>query len=371
MISSSPRLRRATILVLFIVATFNNGFVFLYCNALSLILPQKNTKVWMLGNRNTSMEYERDRFIEEANKKNIDFSVVHSNEFHSVVSGPGSGDHDRGSILYNEDIVPLPDVLLARTGSGTGPASINLLRQFERLNVPTLPTSASIVASMDKMYANQILAQAGLPIPKTMLARLPDTKAELVDKVIGFPCVLKVVSGSLGKGVHLCHTKKEFVNLSEMMCSVVNRSTLPISILIQEFVSFSEGRDLRVMVVGDRVVGAMQRTATDGDFKANVSRGGEAKAFPVDYDMEKLALDVAKTLDMDIAGVDLLFHPDGYKVCEANSAPGFKGFEEALQVNIPEIMLDYVAFRAKADARWPSSAVHNSFNNVQDPLLAK
>eukprot|EP00957_Ditylum_brightwellii_P195360 14884599-Ditylum_brightwellii.AAC.1 len=67
--------------------------------------------------------------------------------------------------------------------------------------------------------------------------------------------------------------------------------------------------------------------------------------------MEKLALDVAKTLDLDIAGIDLLFHPDGYKVCEANSAPGFKGFEDALQVNVPEMMLDYASFRAKADGR--------------------
>mmetsp|Transcript_17082 Transcript_17082/g.24210 ORF Transcript_17082/g.24210 Transcript_17082/m.24210 type:complete len:370 (+) Transcript_17082:251-1360(+) len=319
------------------------------CNALALIRPSVDTKVWMLGNRNTSMKYERDRFLEEAQKKSIDFTLVHSSEFHSVVSGPGA---DRDSIIYKDEAVSLPDVVLARTGSGTGTASINLLRQFERLNVPTLPNSASIEASKDKMYANQILAQAGLPIPKTMLARLPETSAELVQKVVGFPCVLKVVTGSLGKGVHLCHNAKEFENLSEMLCSVTNaNSANPLLMLIQEFVSFSEGRDLRVMVIGGRVVGAMQRTATDGDFKANVSRGGEAAAFPVDHEMEKLALDVAKTLDLDIAGIDLLFHPDGYKVCEANSAPGFKGFEAALQVNIPEMMLDYASFRAKADGR--------------------
>mmetsp|Transcript_14516 Transcript_14516/g.31524 ORF Transcript_14516/g.31524 Transcript_14516/m.31524 type:complete len:371 (+) Transcript_14516:214-1326(+) len=346
----------------FIVLLAASSTSVFFCHALSLIAPQRNTKVWMLGNRNTSMEYERDRFTEEANKRSIDFSVVHSNEFHSVVSGPGG---DRSTIVYNNDIVSLPDAVLARTGSGTGSASINLLRQLERLNVTTLPNSASIQASMNKMYANQILSQANIPIPKTMLAHLPETSSALVHRIIGFPCVLKVVSGSLGKGVHLCHTPKEFDDLSEMMCSVVNRSSLPIDIVVQEFVDFSAGRDIRVMVIGDRVVGAMQRTAIDGDFKANVSRGGEVTAFPIDRELEQLSLDVAKTLDMDIAGIDLLFHPDGYKVCEANSAPGFKGFEEALQVNVPSMMLDFVSFRAKADAGRASRVKTNKNRNVR------
>lgn len=196
-----------------------------------------------------------------------------------------------------------------------------------------------------QMYANQILAQKGIPIPKTMLARFP-CKAELVEKVVGFPCVLKVVTGSLGKGVHLCHTPKEFEELSELLSSINNN----MSMIIQEFISFSEGRDLRVFVVGGQVVGAMQRKSTDGNFKANVSRGGEATAFPVDHDMEKLAIEVAKSLDLDIAGIDLLFHPDGYKVCEANSSPGFKGFEAALGINIPQKIFEYARLRAKLEA---------------------
>ena len=293
-------------------------------------------KLWMLGNRLTTEMYERERFIEEADKYGIDFNLVHADEIDLIVSRD-----DRKSIRLCNNIVPLPDVLLARTGSGTGYFNLSVLRQFERLNVTTLPNSAAIEASKDKLYANQILAQAGLPIPKTLLTRFP-CKAELVEKQVGFPCVLKVITGSHGAGVYLCRTPKEFEDLSELISSLDSKT----SMIIQEYISHSEGRDLRVIVIGGRVVGAMQRTSTDGSFKANISRGGKGKAYDVDDQMELLAIQVAKILDLDIAGIDLLFHSDGYRICEANSAPGFKGFEEALGMNIPEKIFDYAKLRS-------------------------
>jgi len=289
----------------------------------------------MLGNRLTTEMYERERFIEEADKYGIDFSVVFADEIDLIVSRD-----DRKSIRYRNDIVALPDTLLARTGSGTGYFNLSVLRQFERLNVPTLPNSAAIEASKDKMYANQILAQAGLPIPKTMLTRFP-CKAELVEKQVGFPCVIKVVTGSHGAGVYLCENAKQFEDLSELISSLDFKN----SMIVQEYIQYSEGRDLRVIVIGGRVIGAMQRTSVDGSFKANISRGGQGEAYDVDDEMEMLSIQVAKVLDLDIAGVDLLFHPDGYRICEANSAPGFKGFEEALGINIPQKVFDYAKLR--------------------------
>ena len=290
----------------------------------------------MLGNRLTTEMYERERFIEEADKYGIDFSLVFADEIDLIVSRD-----DRKSIRFRNDIVALPDSILARTGSGTGYFNLSVLRQFERLNVPTLPNSASIEASKDKMYANQILAQAGLPIPKTMLTRFP-CKAELVEKVVGFPCVLKVVTGSHGKGVYLCENAKQFEDLSELVSSLDFKN----SMIVQEYVQYSEGRDLRVIVIGGRVVGAMLRQSTDGSFKANISRGGEGTPYAVDDQMELLAIQTAKVLDLDIAGVDLLFHSDGYRICEANSSPGFKGFEKALGINIPQKVFDYAKLRS-------------------------
>lgn len=292
-------------------------------------------KLWMLGNRLTTEMYERERFIEEAEKSGIDFTVAFADEIDLIVSRD-----DRKSIRYRNDVVSLPDALLARTGSGTGYFNLSVLRQFERLNVLTLPNSSSIEASKDKLYASQILAQAGLPIPKTMLTRFP-CKAETVGKQVGFPCVMKVVTGSHGAGVFLCEDAKQFEDLSELISSLDVKN----SMIIQEYIKESEGRDLRVIVIGGRVVGAMQRSSTDGSFKANISRGGQGKAYDVDDEMEMLAIQVAKVLDLDIAGVDLLFHSDGYRICEANSAPGFEGFEKALDINVPQKVFDYVKLR--------------------------
>lgn len=294
-------------------------------------------KFWMLSNRKSKETYETDRFIEESEKQSVDFSVVYADEIDLLVSRD-----DRKSIRYKNDIVSLPDVLLARTGSGTGAYNLSVLRQFERLNVPTLPNSDSIIAAKDKMYANQILAQAGLPIPKTMLTRFP-CKSDLVEKVVGFPCVLKVVTGSHGAGVYLCHTPKEFEDLSELISALDFKN----SMIVQEYVKFSEGRDLRVIVIGGKVVGAMERKSTDGSFKANISRGGEGSPYELDDKLEILAIQTAKVLDLDIAGVDLLFHEDGYRICEANSSPGFRGFETYLGINIPEKIFDYAKLRVK------------------------
>ena len=294
-------------------------------------------KLWMLGNRFTTEMYERERFVEESAIYDIDFSVVFADEIDLIVSRD-----DRKSIRFCNDIVALPDVLLARTGSGTGHFNLSVIRQFERLNVPTIPNSQAIEASKDKMYANQILAQAGLPIPKTMLTRFP-CKAELVNKVVGFPCVIKVVTGSHGAGVYLCETPKQFEDLSELISSLDFKN----SMIVQEYIKESEGRDLRVIVIGGRVVGAMQRKSTDGSFKANISRGGQGEAYDVDDELEMLSIQVAKTLDLDVAGVDLLFSGDGYRICEANSSPGFKGFEKALGINIPQKVFDYAKIRAK------------------------
>ncbi len=135
------------------------------------------------------------------------------------------------------------------------------------------------------MYANQILAQHGIPIPKTMLTRFP-SNPDLVEKQVGFPCVVKVVTGSHGAGVYLCENKKQFSDLSELISALDFKN----SMIVQEYVQHSEGRDLRVIVIGGRVIGAMLRQATDGSFKANISRGGKGVAYDIDEKMELLSM---------------------------------------------------------------------------------
>ncbi len=123
---------------------------------------------------------------------------------------------------------------------------------------------------------------------------------------------------------------------------MVENSNPKVNLIFQEFIKSSYGKDLRVFIVGGRVVGAMLRTASDGNFKSNYSRGGTVQKFEITPEIEWLVLEIARKLDLDIAGIDLLFDNNGYKICEVNSSPGFEGLELACEKNIALEIIQFV-----------------------------
>ena len=173
-----------------------------------------------------------------------------------------------------------------------------------------------------------------------MLAKFP-IESSLIQKHIGFPAVIKTLSGSQGSGVFLTQNKASLEDLMQLI-EATNPKT---NFIIQEFIKTSHGRDLRVLTVGGRVIGAMERFAKNGDFKANFSRGGEVKEFHITPELEWLTLEISRILNLDIAGIDLLFDENGFKICEVNSSPGFQGMEKASQKDIAEEIIKYVKFR--------------------------
>lgn len=291
--------------------------------------------IWYLR-KDYKLDHEAKRVVEEAKLADIPLKVVAPRDFDLVVTKD-----DRRSIRFKAGTVSLPDLVIPRTGSGTDYYTQSVLRHLERLHVPVLNNADSIDASMDKMYSTQILRQHNIPVPQTMLVRFP-VDASFVEKEIGFPCVIKVLSGSYGKGIHLVRDKSALEELMEFVSSLNS----PLNILIQEYVDFSPGVDVRVMVVGGKALGAMKRSSSDGDFRANISRGGTGEIYPLNDQLVFIATETAKVLNLDIAGVDLLIDENGYKVCEANSAPGFKGFEEYCGVNVAKKILNYAVFKS-------------------------
>ena len=279
--------------------------------------------------------YESARLREEARVLGIQLEAVAPQEIDLVVSRCG-----RRSIRRCGAEVELPDALLPRTGSGTDYFSLAILRQLEHLGVPVINPSAAIEAVKDKLYAHQLLAQRNLPIPRTMLVRFP-VNPELVAAQIGFPCVVKLLVGSYGEGIYLSRDPGSFRDLMELVSSLDRTQPL----ILQEYIATRPGEDLRVWVVGGRVLGAMRRRSTDGSFKANISRGGDGEPFPLNSAIEDLALASASAVNLEIAGVDLLFDGDGYSVCEVNSAPGFAGFEQATGLNVAREILEHCCSR--------------------------
>ena len=193
----------------------------------------------------------------------------------------------------------------------------------------------------DKLYSHQILAQNNLSIPHTMLVHFP-VDVELVAEQIGFPCMVKLLVSSYGEGVVLSRDAGSFRNLMELIASL----DLSQAVILQRYIGSRAGQDLRVWVIGGRVLGAMLRSSTDGSFKANITRGGEGQPYPLNPEIEQLAVRCAAALNLEIAGVDLLFDDDHYCVCEVNSAAGFSGFEAATGVNVARGILQHCLERA-------------------------
>ncbi len=296
-------------------------------------------RAWVLFTDDPKLQqagaYEVRRLTEVGAEKGIEISIYSPSQFDIVVTR-----EDEQSIIVDGQNVPLPEIFLPRMGSGTTYFALSLIRQFERLNVLTTNSSRAIETVKDKLYTHQILVQNNLPIPKTMLAKYP-VDVSFVEQYLGFPVVVKTLSGSLGKGVFLSENKQSFLDLMELIGQV----NPTYNIIFQEFIAGSRGRDVRVIVVGGRVIGAMERIAGGDSFKANFSRGGSVKPFQVNREVEWLALESARLMGIDIAGVDLLFDGDGFKISEVNSSPGFKGIEECNDVNVAEEIFDYVRRR--------------------------
>lgn len=285
--------------------------------------------------KDKKLDYECERILEEAKLLDIPIEIVVPDKVDIIVTRT-----DRRSVRVDGKVLTLPKVVLPRTGSGTGYYALSVLRHLERLHVPVLNTPDVIETVADKFYSMEILAQHNLPVPRTMLVKHP-VDADLVEKQIGFPCVIKVLSGSYGEGVHLVSSKESLDELMEFIETLKS----PLSLLIQEFIGEKAGQDIRVLVVGGKPIGAMLRKSTDGSFKANITRGGVGEAFELTDEVSYLATETCRVMGLDIGGIDLLFDKTGYKICEANSAPGFQGFEKYCDINVANEIVKYASFR--------------------------
>jgi len=290
---------------------------------------------WILAKTRFHNHFETKRLVDEFDRSSIEIKLIDPNDIDIFVNK-----ENKQSILVNGKSLPLPKFIFPRTGSGTSYYIKAVIRHFERMGVPVINSSDAIDNVKDKLYTHQILAQSDLNIPKTMMLRHP-IDINFVEKNLGFPVIVKTISGSYGKGVFLCENKKQFRQLLTM--AEIGKKSY--DIIIQEFIKDTWGKDLRVLVVNNKVVGCMLRKATDDDFRANISRGGEGFPYEVNEQIEWLSVEASKSLNLDIAGVDLLFDGEGYKICEVNSNPGFEGMETYTKKNIAGDIVSFVKMK--------------------------
>ena len=292
-------------------------------------------QVWILHYASNIDAYENQRLLACLAKNGMQGRVLEPKYFDIIVSRSSAK-----SIRYKGERIELPDLVLSRTGAGTNYFTRSVMRQIEKFGIPVYNDADSISRVSDKLLTSQLLVKENLPIPKTILVN-GDVDVELIEKEVGFPCVVKATSGSKGKTVHLCQTKKDFISLMSLLSSISLKKTM----IIQEFVDAQPGTDLRVWVIGGKTVVAMKRTGAEGDFRANISQGGTAELFEITDEVDYLARETARVLGLQIAGVDLLFDKDGYKICEANSSPGFEGMDQYCGQDMAQRIIDFIKLK--------------------------
>ena len=290
---------------------------------------------WILYKKDIEESYEIQRLVEEFEKQDISIRVVNPQDVDIFVDRD-----DRKSIRVSGKLRKLPDFVLPRTGSGTTYFIKAIIRHLERMGVILINGSNSIDAVKDKLYTQQILGQSNLPVPKTLLVKHP-IDVEFVESNIGYPAIIKTLSGSFGAGVFMAETRKQLKQLIKM-AEITNENY---DIIIQEYIKDSYGKDLRVFVLNGKVVGCMMRQSTDDDCRANITRGGEGIPYQITEEIEWLGGECARLLNLDVAGVDLLFDNGGYKICEVNSSPGFEGMDKYCKTNIAEQIVTYVKYK--------------------------
>ncbi len=239
------------------------------------------------------------------------------------------------AIMYKGALLTCFDAVIRRIGASVTFYGTAVVRQFEMMKVKSAVGSQAIVRSRDKLRCMQNLSRAGLGMPKTAFTNYSKDSKQLVSEVGGAPLVIKLLEGTQGLGVVLAETEKAAESVIEAFHNLKAR------IIVQEFIAESKGADIRAFIVNGEVIGAMKRQGKEGDFRSNLHRGGTGMLIKLTRAEKAAALLAAKTLDLGVAGVDMLQSKRGPLILEVNSSPGLEGIEQATNIDIAAKIIEY------------------------------
>ncbi|MBP3944353.1 30S ribosomal protein S6--L-glutamate ligase [Sphingobacteriaceae bacterium WQ 2009] len=274
--------------------------------------------------------YSTRRLVEAAELKGHECVVIdHSKCYVGIRQG-------KPTIHYKgQDLVDI-DAIIPRIGASVTFFGSSIVRQFEVMDVISANPSQGITRSRDKLRCMQILSGAGIGLPVTGFARNTSDVDDLINMVGGAPLVIKVLEGTQGIGVVLAETKKAASSVIEAFYGLGN------NILIQEYIAESKGTDIRAFVVDGKVVGAMKRTAKEGEFRSNLHRGGTSSIVKLTKQEKETAIAAARELGLTVCGVDLIPSNRGPLVLEVNSSPGLEGIEKATGKDIASEIISFL-----------------------------
>jgi ribosomal protein S6--L-glutamate ligase len=259
-------------------------------------------------------------------------------------------EQSKPTVIYDGKVLKGYDAIVPRIASSFTRYGSAIVRQFETQGVFTTTTSIALVRSRDKLRATQLLARAGIDIPKTIFSRgrlSPEEIEGLVEELGGPPVVIKLARGTHGRGVVLAESRKAAKSVLQGFYVMEEEGT---NILLQEYIEEAEGADIRAIVVGGKVIASMQRKSTGEDFRSNIHQGGTGSPIKLTDEERKVAVKAAKAMGLNIAGVDLIRSKRGSLVLEVNPSPGF-AIEQITGRNVGEKIIEYIELNAKRRQR--------------------
>ena len=288
---------------------------------------------------NGSGNYTTKRLKEEAKKRGHEVRVIKYKDAYTSIASNDPIIRYKGQSLEKFDAI-IPRIAQSYTKYGTA-----IVRQFEAQGSFTTASSLAINRSRDKLRAYQVLAKAGVGIPKTVFARESASFEDIVELAGGAPLIIKVARGTHGNGVVLAETAK--AAKAVMQAFYVEG----VNFLVQEFVKESAGVDIRALVVGGRVVASVKRQSLDGDFRSNTHQGGEGIPVKLTEEERKVAVKAARAMGLPICGVDMMRSSRGPLVLEVNSSASIKTPELITKRNVAEKIIEYIEQNAKRRPR--------------------
>lgn len=285
--------------------------------------------------------YSTKRLFEECAKRGHNVQIIQYRDCYTSIEQSDPKVLHEGQELTGIDVV-IPRIASSWTRYGSA-----IVRQFEMQGVYTLTSSIALVRSRDKLRSMQLLARAGVGIPKTVVTRSAADTEDLIDQVGGTPVIIKLARGTHGNGVVLAETKKAAKSVLQAFYVMDEDGT---NILLQEFVKESAGVDIRAFVVGGKVVASMKRQSLDDDFRSNLHQGGTGVPIKLTDAERRTAIRAAKAMGLAVCGVDMMRSERGPLVLEVNASPGF-AIEKVTGRDVAEKIVDYIELNAKGKRR--------------------
>jgi ribosomal protein S6--L-glutamate ligase len=248
-------------------------------------------------------------------------------------------------VYYGREKIIDVDAIIPRIAQSYTRYGSAVVRQFEMQGIYTIASSIAIVRSRDKLRAYQLLAKAGVEVPKTVFARDTADFDEVIELAGGAPVIIKVARGTHGAGVVLAETRK--AAKAVMQAFYVEG----VNFLVQDFIAESAGSDIRALVVGGRVVASIERQSLDDDFRSNTHQGGVGKAIKLTDEEARTAVKAARAMGLPVCGVDMMRSENGPLVLEVNSSASIRTSERITERDVATKIIEYVERNANQKPR--------------------